>query len=371
MKKRMLVILLAACLVMNMSISIAYDNPFAVSANADEEIPAKEFHYGTVVGKENCPCYYYTTPKESDENIVGFFYPGAQVKILELGEKWCYIVLGREGYIQTSHLSISPSSTKLRQTVYFTSLPPIGFAFVNFSLNDPDIENDGFIGLLLDCDTTQGGDPLDNGSVLKLIGYAGDLIQVQKTNFDGFIRKKHASILLFKDLFAVNSKTYLSGTYQEGADLESGLYRAASNGIGNATIRVSDGTANELLYELSADSALFTTLYIPQNMTIDISANGVLTPILYENTLNHEEFHGGRILSGVDAYIDLPPDGYYSIIADNTKGAYYIISTIWNDKLLKSGKRYDLQLGQEERINVRAGNFIELHNCRLEKVTEK
>jgi hypothetical protein len=330
----------------------------AFSEKADGKIIPKEFFIGTVIGEEGSQCFYYTSPEESPENAVGFFNPGAQVLIMQYDPEWCHILLSSEGYIRTSDLSISQAPGDLK---------PIGYAFASFSLDDPDINPNGFIELLGDCDTEQPGDVIGNGNALQLIGYAGEMLQVRSGNYDGFIYKKHANILTFQELFLYpgDNRVFTKGKFKTGRYLPSGLYRASAVDGENAALLIANNEGGELVYKLDDLEDTPYTVYIPEHTTVSISEHGILTSITYRE-IESSGYANGRQLCGVD--FEGAPEAIYRIVAENTEKAYYIESTLWQDNLLEAGKVYELAPNEEKSIQVLDGEILELHHCRLEKL---
>ena len=106
----MLMILLCACT--------------CLSAGASEEPGRKRLIVASVIGDEGEKCYYYRAPEESQKQIAGFYYPGAQVYMLEYGPEWCRVFLCAEGYMKTSQLKRTGAA----------KIEPIGFAFASFEL---------------------------------------------------------------------------------------------------------------------------------------------------------------------------------------------------------------------------------------------
>lgn len=169
----MLIILLCACT--------------CLSAGASEETGRKRLIVASVIGDEGEKCYYYRAPEESQKQIAGFYYPGAQVYMLEYGPEWCRVFLCAEGYMKTSQLKRTGAA----------KIEPIGFAFASFELGEPFVDPNGFIESLGDCDLSKHGDIVENGGALKLIGYAGEFLQIQYGNYDGFILSRYASTMPF------------------------------------------------------------------------------------------------------------------------------------------------------------------------------
>ena len=118
------------------------------------------------------------------------YYPGAQVYMLEYGPEWCRVFLCAEGYMKTSQLKRTGAA----------KIEPIGFAFASFELGEPFVDPNGFIESLGDCDLSKHGDIVENGGALKLIGYAGEFLQIQYGNYDGFILSRYASTMPFDSI---------------------------------------------------------------------------------------------------------------------------------------------------------------------------
>lgn len=107
----MLMILLCACT--------------CLSAGASEEPGRKRLIVASVIGDEGEKCYYYRAPEESQKQIAGFYYPGAQVYMLEYGPEWCRVFLCAEGYMKTSQLKRT-GAAKIEQSAL--PLPPLNWA---------------------------------------------------------------------------------------------------------------------------------------------------------------------------------------------------------------------------------------------------
>ena len=159
-------------------------------AGASEETGRKRLIVASVIGDEGEKCYYYRAPEESQKQIAGFYYPGAQVYMLEYGPEWCRVFLCAEGYMKTSQLKRTGAA----------KIEPIGFAFASFELGEPFVDPNGFIESLGDCDLSKHGDIVENGGALKLMGYAGEFLQIQYGNYDGFILSRYASTMPFDSI---------------------------------------------------------------------------------------------------------------------------------------------------------------------------
>ena len=65
----------AAVLLMLMILLCAW---MCLPAGASEETGRKRLIVASVIGDEGEKCYYYRAPEESQKQIAGFYYPGAQ-----------------------------------------------------------------------------------------------------------------------------------------------------------------------------------------------------------------------------------------------------------------------------------------------------
>jgi len=336
----------------------------AVPITDDEALHAPRLYtIATVVGEENVPCYYYPTPEANAETAIGYFYPGTQLPLLETGEDWCRFSLVISGYIQTEHLALSGTQT--------TGYPEThGYAFVTFSPEDPALQSADcilFLPFLADCDPDSPGDPATNGLALDFVGFCGDMVQLKCSNSNGFLHRKHVHLLLDEDLFTGWQTAVTTGEYRTGKDFPAGLYRAGTDGGGDAAVTLTGAGGKMISHRIENSADVFVTLYIPPDTSVSLSAHAVLHAVPETPMPRQAVYPGGRILPGVDGDFNPTMDwnGLCTIQADNTPDAEYILSTLWNDKLLEAGEPCSLAPGETRIIRLRAGELIELHNCHL------
>ena len=329
-----------------------------LSARALEDTRTSQLLVGSVLGDESEKCYFYSAPEESKAEIAGFYYPGAQVYILEYGPEWCQVFLSTEGYMKTSHLNISNATDKIKS---------IGFAFVSFEASDPFVDPNGFIELLGDCDLDKPGDVISNGMALKLIGNAGEFLQVQYGNYDGFILSRHASVLTYESMLLLNEEPRIlaAGDYTVGEDLPSGLWRISAQQGNGAIVKILSSRGNFIEHRISGKQNASYSVLLPMQMSISLSDQCLFTPISSINVTNVTNFisSNGRQICGID-FIGAP-DVTYKILADDVSDAYYIVSTLMQDISLDIGERHMLQAKDEIIIRLNDGYVLDLHNCSL------
>ncbi len=335
----------------------------AVPCPANEESPTPRLYsIGTVTGEANAPVFYYPSPEENAGDAIGFFNPGAQLLLLEVGSEWCRFSLDTDGYLKTESLCICGTQTT-------GVLPAIGYAFVTFAPDDPAADTADslpFLKFLADCDTTGSGDPVTNGMALELIGFCGNMVQLRNSSFNGFLRREHVNLLLNEELFIPRLVTATQGDYRTGDALPPGLYRAATDGGGGATVTLTGGNGSVLVHTVENNQEVSVTMYIPPDTAVSLSAHAVLTSVPREPRAGQAVYPGGRLLPGPDGDMTLASDwgGLYLIRAE-AADAYYTQATLWNDKLLEPGEARPLAPGQTITICPRPGELIELHHCRL------
>lgn len=325
-----------------------------LSAGASEKPGRKRLIVASVIGDEGEKCYYYRAPEESQKQIAGFYYPGAQVYMLEYGPEWCRVFLCAEGYMKTSQLKRTGAA----------KIEPIGFAFASFELGEPFVDPNGFIESLGDCDLSKHGDIVENGGALKLIGYAGEFLQIQYGNYDGFILSRYASTMPFDSILLPDEaqRTLAAGSYTIGENLPAGLWRISAQQGQDAIVKIQNVSGKLLEHRISGRQNAPYAVLLPMQANISLSEPCIFTPVSSINMVDTTVFNG-RQICGID--FRGAPEAYYKIVADNRHDAYYIVSTLMQDITLDVGERYMLQPNEEISERLNDGYVIELHNCSL------
>ena len=109
---------------------------------------------------------------------------------MEYGSEWFSVFLFAYCFKITSQLKRTGAA----------KIEPIGFAFASFELGERLVDPNGFIESLGECYLSKHGDIVENGGALKLIGYAGEFLQIQYGNYDGFILSRYASTMPFDSI---------------------------------------------------------------------------------------------------------------------------------------------------------------------------
>lgn len=309
---------------------------------------------GTVTEDDSSICLCYSIPDKDGKHIIGYYNAGTQLYVIEYGKEWSKVYLCYEGYIESSRIDISDEKERCK---------PIGFAFAAFDRGDPTVDPDGFIELLPDCDVNKNGDVVSLGMPLSLLGGCGDMLQVQYGNYDGFIRRKHAEIVLFNDLlFSERTQILAQGELAVGNDLASGLWYVYPVNGESTIISVTSQQGHTVNYQVNAEKECCYSIYLSSDATIRVTEPCLLTPV-DEIRKNREELSEGRWVCGID--FEGAPECLHYVTADDSEGAYYMVSTIWQDRQCETVEIAELKPGEQEIIRLNQGQIIELHNCRL------
>lgn len=321
-----------------------------------EEAIQGPLHVGVTLGERGKHCYYFSAPNDSNSSIIGFYYPNAQVYILEWDSEWCHIYLETEGYMKTTDLLISEKPGQILSN---------GYAFSSFSSNDPDVDPNDFIELRVDCDRSKPGDAVGYGEAFEFVDYVGDMLQVRRGSYNGFIPSKFASVISTQEIFTAqkNQPYYGERIYRAGVDIPSGVYHVTAESTVGSLVLVKN-TGERSIYELERLRERAFTIFIPTQITVDVPLGCRLMPIQ-----NHQQFgrvfSDGRYLCGID--LAGYPDTSYVLTADEVEDAYYIKSNLLNDQRVVAGTRYELLPGQRLCLYLFAGEYIELFHCRIEE----
>lgn len=326
-------------------------------ALADNEALQQSASVGITIGEEGKRCFYYSEPNERIDNIVGFYYPGSKVYILDKDNAWYHISYETDGYIKAEDLAVLQGVDQIHS---------IGYAFTSYDDNDSDIVGpDGFVEFRVDCDLEKPGDPMASGEAFELIGYAGDMLQVKRGAIYGFIPRNLACVITLQDLFFTkeDSKTYGSGSYRSDTSIPSGLYQVRATETAGALILAKD-TGEQISYALEDVLNTHYTIFIPKQVNVYIPSGCCLYQVTSKQSEDnlHEE---GRYLCGVD--FAGWPNKTYEVTALDTEDAYYIISNLFDDQTMDEGTTYRLSPGESRNLDILPGEFIEIHDCVVEE----
>ncbi len=328
-------------------------NTIYTTHNQESEKSKPNILIGTVTEDDSGICLCYSIPNNAEKYIIGYYNAGTQLYVTEYGEEWSKVYLCYEGYIESSRIDISEKKERNK---------PIGFAFAVFDRGDPTVDPNGFIELLPDCDTSKDGDVISLGMPLLLLGVCGDMLQVQYGDYDGFIRMKHAEIILFSDLlFSKRTQTLAQDELSVGDDLVSGLWYVYPVNGESTIISVASQHGHTVNYQVSGEKECYS-IFLPHNVTIRVTEPCLLTPV-DEIRKNREELPEGRWICGID--FEGAPECLYYVIADDSDGAYYRVTTVWLDLQCETTDITELESRERKIIRLNQGQIIELHNCRL------
>lgn len=211
--------------------------------------------------------------------------------MLEYGPEWCRVFLCAEGYMKTSQLKRTGAA----------KIEPIGFAFASFELGEPFVDPNGFIESLEDCDLSKHGDVVENGGALKLIGYAGEFLQIQYGNYDGFILSRYASTMPFDSILLPDEaqRTLAAGSYTIGENLPAGLWRISAQQGQDAIVKIQNVSGKLLEHRISGRQNAPYAVLLPMQANISLSEPCIFTPVSSINMVDTTVFNG-RQICGID-----------------------------------------------------------------------
>lgn len=328
----------------------------ACYALEDDRALRENLSVGITIGEYGKHCFFYSEPSDNIDNVVGFYYPGSKVYITERSGEWYHIYYEVDGYMKAEDLA---------ELHGIDRIDTIGYAFCSFDSANPGTEPDAFIEFRVDCDSGKPGDAVGYGEAFELIGYAGDMLQVRRGAFNGFIPRNKAYVITLQNLFCTEDdpKTYSSGSYRSGKSIPSGLYQVTATEPMGELVLTKD-TGERISYKLENVAGDFFTIYIPSQANVYIPKECFLSQ-LERRKLEKDFLEEGRYLCGVD-FVGLP-NRSYEVTANDTEGAYYIISNLFSDQTMDVGTIYPLLPGEKRILYVFPGEYIETHHCIVEE----
>lgn len=327
----------------------------ACYALEDDGASLEDLSVGITIGEDGKHCFFYSEPNDNIDNVVGFYYPGSQVYILDRSNEWYHIYYEVDGYMKAEDLSVLNGVNQIQT---------IGYVFSSFDGNDLDVEPDDFIEFRVDCDLGKPGDAIGSGEAFELIGYAGEMLQVRRGAFNGFIPTNKAYVITFHDLFSTEEspKIYGPGSYLSGTSIPSGLFQVTATETVGMLILLKE-TGERISYELEDVAGAYYSVFIPKQANVYIPWGCCLSQVTRRQQ-ERDFLKEGRYLCGVD-FAGLP-NCCYEVTANDTEGAYYIISNLFEDQTMDEGTIFSLLPGESRILYIFPGEYIETHCCIVE-----